>query len=77
MNTKHLIIICVSIIAGLVLHAFIITSSFGTSDASRYEFISHGDTLIIGDRQTGDYWEKYNPQFEGSTEWSHTVFPGK
>ena len=61
MNTKQLIIICVSIVTGLVLHAFIITSSFGSSESSRYEFISHGDTLIIGNRQTGQYWEKYNP----------------
>lgn len=54
MNTKQILLLCISLIAGLVLQALILSGSMSgsassESGSSRYEFISHGDTLIIGD----------------------------
>lgn len=82
MNTKQILLLCISLIAGLVLQALILSGSMSgsassESGSSRYEFISHGDTLIIGDTQTGDYWQKYVPTYQGPTEWEYITFPGK
>lgn len=78
MKTKNVIIICLSIIVGLVLQAIIISSALNKEDvSSRYSIVSHGDTLIIMDNETGDLWSKYVADFEGSATWQHETSPVK
>ncbi|MDD4832411.1 MAG: hypothetical protein PHI78_01930 [Clostridia bacterium] len=73
MEKKSVYMICVSIIIGFVILGLFLF--FGLSVSTRYEVVSHGDTLIVFDQVTGDYWQKYVPQFSGPTEWYKYSFP--
>lgn len=80
--------ICYSIIIGCVcLGIFIFlglmsknsTQTVNTVENTnnRYELISHGNIIFIFDRQTGQYWQKYTSNSEGTTEWSECESPIK
>jgi hypothetical protein len=81
LDRKSLLALCLSILLGFAtLGAFIF---FGIQAINiqekdpidRYQIISHGDNIIIFDKQTADYWQKYLPQFEGPTEWKKHEAP--
>jgi hypothetical protein len=39
--------------------------------------ISHGSNVIILDQKTGEYWQKFQSQNEGSTIWEKSESPTK
>ncbi len=67
------IIIGFTILGGLVFHGL---TNLKTQQA-RYQMITHGDTLVIFDQETGDYWTKYIPQNQGPTDWEINKIPIK
>ncbi len=74
MEKKSLYTICISVVVGFfILGVFtfygLIKSHNVQSDDLQYQMITHGDSIIIFDQRTGDYWRKYLPQNEAPTEW--------
>ena len=41
----------------------------------RYELVSHGENLIVFDRQTGEYWVKYMATNQGPSDWEKETPP--
>ncbi|MGI6733256.1 MAG: hypothetical protein ACOX4J_03670 [Anaerovoracaceae bacterium] len=81
MDRKSLVALCSSIVLGFtILGAFIFCGMQAINMQKeelidRYQIISHGDNILVFDKQTADYWQKYLPQFEGPTEWEKYEFP--
>ncbi|WP_172372377.1 hypothetical protein [Sporosarcina jiandibaonis] len=47
-----------------------------TEEQYRYEFISANESnVIIFDKKTGDYWQKFISSSEGPTEWEKQKSP--
>jgi len=75
MEKKSVYMICVSVIIGFVILGLFLF--FGLSVGSRYEMVSHGSSIIVFDKVTGDYWQKFSSQFEGPTDWEKYSLPTK
>ena len=69
------IIIGFTILGGLVFHG--LTNLKTQQIAVRYQMITHGDTVVIFDQVTGDYWTKYTPQNQGPEDWEIDKIPIK
>lgn len=79
MTKKSILLICISIIIGFTISGALVCygllNTQGAEETPRYEMVSHGDNIIIFDRYTGDYWNKYLPQNQGPTDWEISDSP--
>ena len=80
MEKKSIYTICISVIVGfLVLGVFTyygLTNSHNVqSNDLPYQIITHGDSLIVFDKKTGDYWQKFSQQNIGPTKWEKFSVP--
>lgn len=87
MEKKAIYAVCISIIAGFIILGTLIcygllngqsnNEQTLTNSELRYEMVSHGSTILIFDKQTGDYWQKFLPQNEAPTQWEKFESPSK
>ena len=81
MKKNMIFAICLSIIIGFtILGAFVYYGLINLKTqqtTTRYQMITHGDTVVVFDQETGDYWTKYIPQNEGPTDWEIDKTPIK
>jgi len=82
MEKKSVYMICISVIAGfIILGLFIFYGLINLQNVQRdelqYQMVTHGDSIIVFDQKTGDYWQKFLPQNDGPTEWKEFSIPTK
>lgn len=81
MKKSSIFAICLSIVIGFVILGGLVCyglTNFKTQQTTtRYQMITHGDTVLIFDQETGDYWSKYLPQNDGPTDWEMDKTPIK
>jgi len=81
MKKSSILAICLSIIIGFAILGGLVC--YGLTDfkaqqtTTRYQMITHGDTILIFDQETGDYWTKYLFQYEGPIDWEMNKTPIK
>lgn len=82
MDRKSVLAICIAIILGFAaLSSSILfanrqdTSSI--TNTERYEITAFGSNLVILDKNTGEYWQKYIMPNQGPTNWEKQQSPVK
>ncbi|MGE7602356.1 hypothetical protein ACQKL5_07565 [Peribacillus sp. NPDC097675] len=83
MKKSSSIIIAVAIIIGftilgLFLRVALEDDSKGINHEDRYELVPVNDNnMVIFDKKSGDYWNKFIPSEEGPTDWKKGYSPIK
>lgn len=84
MKNNSSISISVAIIIGFIILGLFLMATFegrfgnvvSNNNDYRYEMISANENnIIIFDKKSGEYWNKYLPSNEGPTNWEKGDFP--
>lgn len=65
----------------ILLGSWIVSKSFNGNNSKmgeqfRYDFVpTNGENVIIFDKKTGDYWQKFISPSEGPTDWEKQETP--
>lgn len=74
MDKKSIYALCASIVIGFLILG--VTVCYGLMNSGqRYQMITHRNSILVFDKQTGDYWQQFFPQDEDSAEWKEFIGP--